>query len=93
MMESNSRVTSTKRLHKLEMEVRSEPALPRLIKSRGATQIMRRLMAKSKYAGSDALPKRISAFGGLLVILIGTGTHPIVSIVVALIASVILAKV
>jgi len=50
-------------------------------------------MAKSKYAGSDALPKRISAFGGLLVILIGTGTHPIVSIVVALIASVILAKV
>ncbi|WP_158467505.1 hypothetical protein [Rheinheimera nanhaiensis] len=50
-------------------------------------------MAKSRSAGSDALPKRIGAFGGLLVVLIGAGLSPIVSVAVALMASTVLAKV
>jgi|GEM_PF-6756999 len=50
-------------------------------------------MAKSNTAGSDTLPGRIGAFGGLLVVFLGAGVSPFAAVALGLVCTYVLALV
>lgn len=50
-------------------------------------------MRASEQAGSAALPQRLTAFGGVVAVLCNAGLAPVIAVVLALLASVVLARV